>query len=84
MQVRKRMQERAKDGTLKPAAVNEQTTVSRKRGRWDKTADGEVTVPAKKPAIATTPMESPWEKDEVRFSFQYSGLILFHFFFLSF
>lgn len=59
------MAEKAKDGSLKP--VLEEAPVAKKRGRWDKTADGGVAaVPAKKKALAA---DSPWEKDEVSFIF---------------
>lgn len=62
------MAEKAKDGGLKP--VVEEAPVAKKRGRWDKTADGVAAVPAKKKALAA---ESPWEKEEVSAAF----LILF-------
>lgn len=55
------MVEKAKDGTLKPVA-EDTVTIGKKRGRWDKTADGVAAVPAKKKVIA---VESSWEKDEV-------------------
>lgn len=57
--------EKAKDGSLKPVA-EESAPVARKRGRWDKTADGVAAVPSKKKAIA---VESTWDKDEVSIMF---------------
>ncbi|XKL60534.1 hypothetical protein PGB90_007591 [Kerria lacca] len=58
-EIRRKLAEKAKDGTLK--AVADEVTLGKKRGRWDKTADGIAAVPAKKKALAT---ESPWEKDD--------------------
>lgn len=67
-QVRKKLLEKAKDGTLKPVVSEEPAAiVGKKRGRWDKTADGVAAVPAKKKAISV-PVESTWEKDDVRIS----------------
>lgn len=60
MQIRKKLAEKAKDGVLKP--VQEEAPVAKKRGRWDKTADGVAAVPAKKKAVGA---DSPWEKEEV-------------------
>lgn len=57
------MMEKAKDGTLKPV-VEEPAPAAKKRGRWDKTADGIAAVPAKKKAVQVQ-SESAWEKDEV-------------------
>lgn len=45
------------------AVVEEPAPTAKKRGRWDKTADGVAAVPAKKKAVAQT--ESAWEKEEV-------------------
>lgn len=61
-EIRKKMMEKAKDGTLKPV-VEEPAPVAKKRGRWDKTADGIAAVPAKKKAVQVQ-SESAWEKDE--------------------
>lgn len=57
--MRKKIQEKAKDGTLKVAA-SENGSAPKRRGRWDQTID-EQFVPAKKTAAgAATPT---WEGD---------------------
>ncbi|KAI5746024.1 hypothetical protein M8J76_016483 [Diaphorina citri] len=56
--VRKKLQDKAKDGTLKAVPTNgEAKAAPKKRGRWDQTSDGDVT-PAKKKVAA-----AEWEKE---------------------
>lgn len=59
--MRKKIQEKAKDGTLKVSNGDQQRAQEpKKRGRWDQTID-EQFVPAKKPASgALTPT---WDTD---------------------
>ncbi|KAL1462904.1 hypothetical protein WDU94_014707 [Cyamophila willieti] len=57
-EVRKKLQDKAKDGTLKAVPTNgEAKAAPKKRGRWDQTSDGDAT-PAKKKLAAPE-----WEKE---------------------
>lgn len=65
LQLRKKIQEKSKDGTLVKSSSNgdasKGTTEQRKRGRWDQTIDDQF-VPAKKVAGSVTPT---WNDVEV-------------------
>lgn len=58
--MRKKILEKAKDGSLRPAASSngESKTANKKRGRWDQTVE-EHFVPAKKQILATP----TWDAD---------------------
>lgn len=58
LQLRKKIVEKAKDGTLK--ANGEPKPAPKKRGRWDQTED---TPTVKKPALAATP--TSWDNADV-------------------
>ncbi|KAF6208816.1 hypothetical protein GE061_014557 [Apolygus lucorum] len=61
-EIRRKLVEKAKDGTLKVVQSNGDATKAKKRGRWDQTVDSEGVVAKKKSAEATTP--TTWDKDE--------------------
>lgn len=70
LQLRKKIQEKAKDGTLVVTSSNSSNgdghnkTEVRKRGRWDQTVNQATEVPAKKAALL--PMAPSWEAADVR------------------
>lgn len=70
MQLRKKIQEKSKDGTLIKSANGDATKAAepRKRGRWDQTIDDQF-VPAKKAAGAVTPT---WNDVEVLITIPFS------------
>ncbi|CAH1396459.1 unnamed protein product [Nezara viridula] len=57
-EIRRKMVEKAKEGTLKPVTTTNGEVKAKKRGRWDQTVDTDASAPKKKAADAT------WEKDE--------------------
>lgn len=59
-ELRKKIQEKAKDGTLKTSNGDASRSEPKKRGRWDQTID-EQFVPAKKAAAGA--MTPTWETD---------------------
>lgn len=60
LQLRKKIAEKAKEGTLKVISNGEAKLAPKKRGRWDQTADSGDVTPAKKKVP-----DSPWEKEDV-------------------
>lgn len=60
-QLKKKLIEKSKEGTLKPVSTNGDAAkpAPKKRGRWDQTGDGEV-IPAKKKDLG-------WDKEEVSY-----------------
>ena len=58
-QIRRKMVEKAKEGTLKPVSSTNGEVKAKKRGRWDQTVETDASAPKKKASDAT------WEKDEV-------------------
>ncbi|XP_054285703.1 splicing factor 3B subunit 1 isoform X1 [Macrosteles quadrilineatus] len=61
-ELRKKLVEKAKEGTLKPVANGDSKPAPKKRGRWDQTADGDSTPSA--PKKNKLPTDSPWDKED--------------------
>lgn len=74
--MRKKIQEKSKDGTLVKSTNGDASKAAepRKRGRWDQTID-EQFVPAKKAAGAVTPT---WNDVEVSYSLVFLHLSKIH------
>lgn len=62
--MRKKLVEKAKEGTLKVVTNGEAKPAPKKRGRWDQTAEpaDSTPTPAKKKVLS---QDSPWEKEDV-------------------
>lgn len=66
VQLRKRLVEKAKDGTLK--ANGEPKLAPRKRGRWDQTDD----TPGQKKLSGTVATPTSWDNADVCFMYLYT------------